>query len=216
MPASPPGETPARVQPKRLGAYLEVMSKAVFQSSMPWKVVESKWPELRLALRDFDTAAMAALTPKEIDALTQDRRVIRNRRKLEAIVSNAQRMLALEAEHGSFRKYLRSHDDFNATVDSLRSEFKFLRDMGSFYFLYVVGEGRAAARGVRDAAGQAEAASSQIPPTSDCDDFAVEREIQARHGAPRERAARRSEPIASRQIRDRLICARPASGRSRG
>ena len=76
-----------------------------------------------------------------MDKLTTDTRIIRNRRKIEGIVSNARRMLDLEQEHGSFQAYLRSKgDDFNALVKDLRKNFKFLGDMGAFYFLYVVGE----------------------------------------------------------------------------
>ena len=66
--------------------------------------------------------------------------MIRNRRKLEAIVGNAQRMIELEREHGGFRKYLRSQDAFASTVAMLRSNFKFLGEIGCYYFLYVVGE----------------------------------------------------------------------------
>jgi DNA-3-methyladenine glycosylase I len=78
--------------------------------------------------------------PEQIDALAQDTRVIRNRRKLAAVVGNAAKMLDLESEHGTFRGYLRSHTDFDATVASLRKEFKFLGDVGCYFFLYVVGE----------------------------------------------------------------------------
>ena len=138
--AVPPGEAPPQIKPKRLGDYLEVMSKTVFQSGMSWRVVESKWPDLRVAMRDFDAGAGAGLTPKEVDGLTQATRVIRNRRKLEAIVGNAQRMIELEREHGGFRKYLRSQDAFASTVAMLRSNFKFLGEIGCYYFLYVVGE----------------------------------------------------------------------------
>lgn len=133
-------EAPEQIQPKALGDYLEVMSKAVFQSGISWEVVEAKWPGLREAFHDFDAQAVASMGEREIDALAQDTRVIRNRRKLEAIVGNAQRALELEGEHGSFRTYLRSHDDFDATVKALRSDFKYLGDMGTYYFLYVVGE----------------------------------------------------------------------------
>ena len=42
-----------------------------------------------------------------------DTRIIRNRRNIEAIIGNAQRMLELEKERGSFQGYLRSKgDDF--------------------------------------------------------------------------------------------------------
>ncbi len=131
---------PPQVKPKRLGDYLEVMSKAVFQSGMSWRVVNNKWDGIRDAFRDFDADAVARLGEPEIDALTQDTRVIRNRRKIEAIIENANTMLALEAEHGGFRKYLRSHGGFEATVVDLKKQFKFVGETGCYIFLYIVGE----------------------------------------------------------------------------
>lgn len=132
--------TPAQVDARRLGDYLEVMSKAVFQSGMSWRVVDKKWSGIREAFRGFDAATVADLGPDEIDALTADTRVIRHRRKLEAVVHNAQRMLELEAQHGGFQIYLRSHGGFEATVADLRKRFRFLGDTGCYYFLYVVKE----------------------------------------------------------------------------
>ena len=112
----PEMQAPQQIDPQSLGDYLEVMSKAVFQSGMSWRVVESKWSGTREALRGFDAHAVAALSEFNIDELTEDKRLIRNRRKLAAIVANAGRMVELEREHGSFRDYLRSHGDFYATV----------------------------------------------------------------------------------------------------
>jgi DNA-3-methyladenine glycosylase I len=80
------------------------------------------------------------LSPREIDALVADTRIVRNRRKIEATVSNAATMVDLSADYGSIRKYLRSHGGFDATVADLKKRFKFLGDMGAYYFLYVVGE----------------------------------------------------------------------------
>ena len=140
MPDRADQQAPPQITPRRLGDYLDVMSKSVFQSGISWKVVEAKWPELRAAFRDFDAQAVAGLSEPEIEALAADPRVIRNRRKIEAIVGNAQRMLDLEAEHGSFRAYLRAQPDFEARVQDLRTRFKFLGDMGAYIFLYVVGE----------------------------------------------------------------------------
>ena len=136
----PEMRAPEQIDPQSPGDYLEVVSKAIFQGGMSWKVVEAKWPGIRDAFRGFDAKAVAHLTPDDLDALTRDVRVIRNHRKLEAVVSNAERILALEAEHGSFRDYLRSHGSFEATANDLRKQFKFLGEMGCYYFLYVVGE----------------------------------------------------------------------------
>jgi len=141
-------QAPERIEPRSLADYLEVMSKAVFQTGMSWKVVDNKWPGIREAFRGFDPAAVAALTPDDLDALTRDPRVIRNRRKIEATVDNAHQMLELERQHGTpstgsgqgFRAYLRSHDGFEGTVKDLRKRFKFLGDLGCYYFLWVVNE----------------------------------------------------------------------------
>jgi DNA-3-methyladenine glycosylase I len=116
------------------------MTKAVFQSGISWKVVESKWPSIKEAFQDFDTDVVAGFSEPELDGLVQDTRVIRNRRKLSAIVSNAQRMVELDQEHGGFQKYLRSHGDFSATVQDIRKQFKFMGDTGTYFFLLVVGE----------------------------------------------------------------------------
>ncbi len=133
-------EAPAQVQPKVLGDYLEVMTKAVFQSGISWKVVENKWPGIKEAFKGFDAMAVASLTEAELGDLGSDTRVIRNRRKLEAIVDNARTMVELEENHGGFRSYLRSHGGFEGAVADLRKRFKFMGEMGAFYFLYVVGE----------------------------------------------------------------------------
>ena len=133
-------EAPDRIEPQSLGDYLDVMSKAVFQSGMSWKVVEAKWDGTREAFHGFDAERVAAMSEAEIDGLASDARVIRNRRKLNAVVSNAGRMLELEDEHGDFRGYLRSRGEFWDTLKMLRKDFKFLGDFGAYYFLFVVGE----------------------------------------------------------------------------
>lgn len=131
---------PPQVQVESLDDYLEVMSKAVFQSGMSWQVVNAKWPDTNDAFHGFQIGRVASLTDEELDELAQDRRVIRNRRKLAAIAYNAQRIIDLDAEHGDFRSYLRSHGDFYDVAKDLKKQFKFLGDTGCYFFLYVVGE----------------------------------------------------------------------------
>jgi DNA-3-methyladenine glycosylase I len=131
---------PKQITPKTPGDYLEAMSRPVFQTGMGWRVVDKKWPGTREAFKGFDVNKVARMGDAEIDTLCTDTRVIRNRRKIEAVIENANRIVALEREYGSFRKYLRSHDDFEALVKDLRKQFKFLGDMGCYLFLYTVRE----------------------------------------------------------------------------
>ena len=129
-----------KIKPQSLADYLEVMSKSVFQTGISWRVVESKWPGIKEAFRRFEPQVISGLTVAEIDALVQDKRVIRNRRKIEAIVTNAHRLLELDSQYGSFRKYLRSFNSFEELAQDLRKNFKFLGEMGAYHFLWVVGE----------------------------------------------------------------------------
>ena len=125
-------QAPEQIRPQSLGDYLEVMSKSVMQTGISWRVVESKWPGIREAFKDFDAKAVAGLSPADLEDLTQDTRVIRNRRKLEAIVENARRTVDLEESHGSFQDYLRSHGGFEGAVKDLRKQFRFLGGDGMF------------------------------------------------------------------------------------
>lgn len=131
---------PEKVEPSGLADYLEIMSKSVFQSGISWRVVESKWPGVREAMRGFDPNTIAGLSDPELDELAQDSRMIRHRRKLTAITANAQRMLELEAEHGGFQAYLRSHGSFEGALQAIRQDFKYMGDSGTYHFLWTVGE----------------------------------------------------------------------------
>src|SRR2546427_11220096 len=90
--------------PKGLSGYLDAMARVMFQTGISWRVVEAKWPGIQAAFGGFEPRRVAKLTAKDIDRLMGDTCVIRNRRKLEAISSNAGRMLELDAEYKGFNK----------------------------------------------------------------------------------------------------------------
>ena len=106
-------EPPKRIQPNNLADYLDVMSKSVFQSGTSWRVVDAKWPGTREAFRGFDQETISRFTRAELDRLAEDTCIIRNHCKIDAIVSNARRMLELESSPCGFRGYLRSHGSFD-------------------------------------------------------------------------------------------------------
>jgi DNA-3-methyladenine glycosylase I len=136
----PEMKPPKQIQPSSLDDYLEVMSKAVFQTGMSWRVIESKWPQIREAFQNFDVEKIAAFNDHDVRRLVEDKRVIRNFRKLSAIVSNARKMTDLASDQRAFTTYLRSHGDFDETVKAMKKDFKFMGPTACYYFLYVVGE----------------------------------------------------------------------------
>ncbi len=125
--------------PQDLSGYLDALARVMFQAGISWRVVEAKWPGTREAFHDFLPDRVASLGTSDIDHLMGDTRVIRNRKKLEAVVANARRMVELDSEHRGFDRYLDSLGDFEATRKELRKRFAFLGDAGTWYFLWMVG-----------------------------------------------------------------------------
>ena len=113
-------KAPQQINPTSLDDYLEVMSKAVFQTGISWNVVEAKWPQIKEAFLNFDINEIIKFNDSDIDKLAEDPRVIRNYRKLAAIVNNARTMVEMETKHNSFREYIRSHGDFEAILKADR------------------------------------------------------------------------------------------------
>jgi DNA-3-methyladenine glycosylase I len=133
----PPHKQPQ--PPRALSGYLDALARVMFQAGISWRVVDAKWPGIRQAFDGFDPDRVAKLGTRDIDKLMNDTRVIRNRKKLEAVVGNARRMLELNAEHRGFKRYLDSLGDFDATKKALHKDFAFIGDTGTWMFLWMVG-----------------------------------------------------------------------------
>jgi DNA-3-methyladenine glycosylase I len=89
---------------------------------------------------DFDPEYVANLSPTQVEAIEENPAVIRNRSKIEATVENANVMLELVAENGTFHDFLASHADPEATVRDLKGRFRHLGESSARGFLWSVGE----------------------------------------------------------------------------
>ncbi len=76
------------------------------QAGLSWSTVLHKREGYRRAFFDFDPIKVARFTPQRVDKLVANPAIIRNRRKIEAAVTNAQIFLAVREEFGSFADYI--------------------------------------------------------------------------------------------------------------
>lgn len=76
------------------------------QAGLSWAIVLQKRARLREAFDGFDPRAVSAYGPEKVRALLSDPGVIRNRRKINAAVKNAQAFLNVCAQYGSFDPYI--------------------------------------------------------------------------------------------------------------
>ena len=110
-------------------ALFEVMSLQVFQAGLTWRMVLSRRDGFRSAFGDWDIDNVAAMGPDDVAKLIKDPGIIRNRRKIQAVIENAGIIQMIRKEHGGFCKWFYDElhwSDYPSLQKELRSTFKFM------------------------------------------------------------------------------------------
>lgn len=68
---------------------LAEMSRWIFYAGFSVRVVDGKWPSFERTFSRFDLLITASMDDGRIDALSQNPNIIRNRRKIRAVRTNA-------------------------------------------------------------------------------------------------------------------------------
>ena len=76
------------------------------QAGLSWWTILSRREGYRCAFADFDPEMVARFTKKHIERLLGDERIIRNKLKVNAAVTNARAFLAVQEEFGGFDGYI--------------------------------------------------------------------------------------------------------------
>ena len=79
------------------------------QAGLSWETVLKKREAFRSAYSGFDPALVAAYTEGDVQRLFADAGIIRNRLKVHAAIFNAQELLKIREEYGSFAAWLDAH-----------------------------------------------------------------------------------------------------------
>ncbi|GMA41499.1 DNA-3-methyladenine glycosylase I [Mobilicoccus caccae] len=77
----------------------ELIALLVFAGGLTWSSVLGRRDALREAFAAYDASIVAAFTDADVDRLVADASMIRNRRKIEAVVTDARAVMALR-DHG--------------------------------------------------------------------------------------------------------------------
>ena len=77
-----------------------------FQAGLSWLTILNKREGFRAGFANFDAEKVARFGEPDILRLLADSGIVRHRGKIEAVINNAQRLLELKGEFGSFDAYL--------------------------------------------------------------------------------------------------------------
>ena len=78
----------------------ERLSLEAFQSGLSWVTILRKRPAFREAFAGFDPDVVAGFGDADVERLMADAGIVRNRRKIEATITNARATVALREEGG--------------------------------------------------------------------------------------------------------------------
>ena len=134
------GECRAGKRPASDQQHFEILCLCMIQAGLNWASIRKHWPKYREGFLGFRVEELARA---DVDALLARPGVIKNRRKVEAVVHNAREFEAIAAERGSFAAYL---ETLKALPEpdrpkALIKRFKQVGPESADYFLHSVGFG---------------------------------------------------------------------------
>ncbi len=130
--------------------YFALLCRAVFSAGLGPKVVASRWEQMTEAFHGFEPAQVRDMGEQDVARLLSDPGVIRNRRKIEAVIKNAGTFLEQVASvdgrgakgQARFHKYLvglGAGRDLDGAAESLAEAFVHLGRTSALFFLFSAG-----------------------------------------------------------------------------
>jgi DNA-3-methyladenine glycosylase I len=108
-------------------ALFERLVLEINQAGLSWLTILKKKDNFRRAFDGFDLDTVARYGDPDRARLLGDAGIIRNRLKVDAAIDNAQRLIAIREQHGSFAAWLDAHHPLTREewVKLFRRTFRF-------------------------------------------------------------------------------------------
>ncbi|MBD9499641.1 DNA-3-methyladenine glycosylase I [Pseudomonas sp. PDM17] len=102
----PHARSPAELAAVGDDRYLSLISLRIFRAGLKHSLVDAKWPAFEEAFFGFDPEKVVLMGGERLENLMQDTRLIRHLGKLKSVPRNAQFVLDIAREHGSFGRLM--------------------------------------------------------------------------------------------------------------
>ncbi|MCW4041571.1 MAG: DNA-3-methyladenine glycosylase I [Candidatus Bathyarchaeota archaeon] len=130
-------------KPSNDSAYFENLTRCIFQAGLNWQVVTMKWENFQNVFHNFNIKIVAAFNQADVKQLISNSDIIRNKRKIESTIYNAQEFQRIANEAGTFQTWIDALDkssNYAGVVKQLITRFKHVGQMTAHTFLHSVGE----------------------------------------------------------------------------
>jgi DNA-3-methyladenine glycosylase I len=94
----------------------EKLCLETFQSGLSWRTILTKRENFRCAFQHFDFNKVALFSGKDVEALLDNKGIVRNKRKILAVINNAKRALEMIEKEGSLAAFLWRYEPDESTL----------------------------------------------------------------------------------------------------
>lgn len=111
------------------------------QAGLNWLTILKKKDAFRVAFADFDIKKIANFGEADIEILMNNKAIIRNRKKIEAVIYNANVLIDIQHEHDSFYNWIEknAHLKIDEWTILFKKKFKFTGKLIIEEFLMSIG-----------------------------------------------------------------------------
>jgi DNA-3-methyladenine glycosylase I len=128
-----PGKRPRSDQ-----EYFEILCLCLLQAGLSWSSIRKHWQKYKEGFYDFDIHRLSKATAS---VLLKGPHVIKNSKKVEAVIHNAKEFQKTRREFGSFSNFLKTLSPLGREelFKLLSKKFKHIGPYSAEYFLHSVG-----------------------------------------------------------------------------
>ncbi|AGF56148.1 DNA-3-methyladenine glycosylase I [Clostridium saccharoperbutylacetonicum] len=91
------------------------------QAGLSWWTILQKRENYKLAFDNFEAEIIVNYTEEKLEELMENKGIVRNRRKIESVVTNAKAFLEIQKQYGSFSNYIWKFVDNKPIINSWKS-----------------------------------------------------------------------------------------------
>lgn len=117
----------------------ENLAETVFCSGFSARKVTRNWHSIKKAFCDFDVEQVALFNEKNILDVLNAPVMIRNEKKIEAVVVNARKIKKLQEEYGSFCKFIENYEKDLFHLATILQQFSFIGPATAWDFMRAIG-----------------------------------------------------------------------------
>lgn len=96
-----------------------------FQAGLSWEIILKKRENFRKSFDKFNPVKISNYINNDLKRLMNDKGIIRNKLKIEAVIENANKFLEIQKEFGSFDKYIWQFTNYK----TIKNKFKTLKEL---------------------------------------------------------------------------------------